>query len=100
MPEGDRALVERNDDVRRLKLGEHGEERVGEAERRADELAGGAHAQGFRQLLHRVEGAVDDRVPVDDDEPRGGLLASHGPIIRREGQGRARPTWRVKLSVS
>ena len=80
--ERDRALVERDDDVRGFEFGEHREEGVGEAEGGADEFAGGADAEGFRQLLHGVVGAVDDGVPVDDDEARGAGPGGHVGIIR------------------
>ena len=70
--------------MRRLELAEHMEERIREAEGRADQLAGGAELEGLLHHLHGVEGAVDDRVAVDQDETAlcGG---AHGGIITLGG---------------
>ena len=82
--EGRSCGVERDDDMRRLELAEHMEERIREAEGRADQLAGGAELEGLLHHLHGVEGAVDDRVAVDQDETAlcGG---AHGGIITLGG---------------
>ena len=67
--------IERERDVRGLKVVEHGQERVGEAVDGADHLAGGLHGE---RLAHRVVGAEDDGVAVEDDEPRWGGVARLG----------------------
>ena len=98
-PEGGAVVdIERERDVGGLEIVEHGEQGVGEAVDGADHLAGGFDGE---RLAHRVVGAEDDRVAVEDDEPLGrrvGCVVGHGASIRmrvRRAGRAARWLWTV-----
>ena len=68
MAEGRARQVHRDDEVRRLEVVDHGQQRVGEAEYGARILAGASGNQ--RCVLQGVVGAMDDAVAVEDRQKR------------------------------